>query len=892
MRSLAIVLFPAVFFSPLLVPARGSAAEPHSWCIPGEPLIYPPPDDADTETKATVSHVCSQSAMAACCDRQSGKGRWSLACVQNGSVWHQQSPDRKDPCGRLAWTQGPIPTTGQFYPRDFSLFVLGDPSTSASGTAVGCQDVEGPIAVYGSASISGFDANWGQRGPIAMVVSGTPILRSGRVHGSVYYGTSYGGDSTVTYSRTPGSTTSGPELGTPIDFFTVSTKLLAMSNTLRSCGVNPCKAATRSNSTLVFSGSDPELNVFTVDAGALANIYEYSFSIPTGAAVIVNVTGASPRIQYVGFRLNGLSARKLLFNFPDATSLVVAGSFSGSILAPKAHTQLLWGDVRGTMVVRSADPMTSELHWAPFELPGSGGCLGRDPNWSCSNDTKVDDAGQVVTIAPEAGFLSIPGGQYKGEGTDHTIKDRTSPNHRIWYSFWPSLRAPETVPLAVFFNDGPGAATSCNLFSFNTGPWTLDPDVVGSSEYAANPDTWQQFANLLYIDAPATGFSYPSNSDPNQRDVGTDMDQDAGIFLRVIVQFLLRHPTLLTNPIILVGESYGGTRATLMLDHLYDYAKLDDSDSLYQDERLLNDLEAYFQRAFSTTAPFPANLSVKFTHQVLIEPVVVGDLQDDLNFFDNPAFKGTDKASNPVGCDPKCRFFSSTKPQTCDEFNCDKPVNWSKRQMWKAAVSLTHPNTMKVVLGVDPTTIRWMHASERTLAHGRGMCAQPDDLNCPPTDQMGDTFGRPLEPGDSYYVPLNSAVRNVYGENQPNKAKKWYDKGAGKPIGMAFWPKPITTFITVAKYDTVVYSPSIAKALNDPSNGFPVTASYGPSTPNLIGNGRNGLMSIVQEPDVHLRITMPYYTSGHGITMRQANNQLQAHQLLLDVMRWYEKTAR
>jgi len=51
-------------------------------------------------------------------------------------------------------------------------------------------------------------------------------------------------------------------------------------------------------------------------------------------------------------------------------------------------------------------------------------------------------------------------------------------------------------------------------------------------------------------------------------------------------------------------------------------------------------------------------------------------------------------------------------------------------------------------------------------------------------------------------------------------------------------------------------------------------------------------MSIDQEPDLHRTITMPYYASGHSITMRQANNQLQAHQLLQDVMRWYEKTAR
>jgi predicted nucleic acid-binding protein len=82
---------------------------------------------------------------------------------------------------------------------------------------------------------------------------------------------------------------------------------------------------------------------------------------------------------------------------------------------------------------------------------------------------------------------------------------------------------------------------------------------------AARRTTEPRFANLLYIDAPSTGFSYPSNSETNKKDIGIDMDRDAGIFLGVISRFLTRHPTIVANPVVLVGESYGGTRATFMI---------------------------------------------------------------------------------------------------------------------------------------------------------------------------------------------------------------------------------------------------------------------------------------------------------------------------------------
>jgi hypothetical protein len=209
------------------------------------------------------------------------------------------------------------------------------------------------------------------------------------------------------------------------------------------------------------------------------------------------------------------------------------------------------------------------------------GCLCRDPTWSCSGDTCVDPTGHALATAAEAGFFEIAGGNYVSES-----QARVSPGQRIWYSFHPATTTPESKPLAVFFNGGPGSATSAYLFSFNTGPWTLDPAATGSAQIVANPNNWAQFANLLYIDAPGAGFSYPIALDGGtQPSVGIDLDREAAAVLRVVIRFLDRHIPLRSNPVILVGESYGGTRAALMLDHIFNYQLLTTTSAAYQDPK-------------------------------------------------------------------------------------------------------------------------------------------------------------------------------------------------------------------------------------------------------------------------------------------------------------------
>jgi hypothetical protein len=566
---------------------------------------------------------------------------------------------------------------------------------------------------------------------------------------------------------------------------------------------------------------------------------------------------------------------------------------------------------------------SSELHWLPYEIPSSGGCLWADSNWSCSNDTTLDDYGHAAVIGREAGFLEIEGEGYIAEGVS-----RTSPTHRIWYAFQPAQTAPKDRALAVFFNGGPGHATSSLMFAFNTATYTLDPSVNGNGVATPNSNAWTKFANLLYIDAPVTGFSYPLKaSDGSEPLIGIDIDRDAGIFLQVLLGFLARHPDLQSNPVILVGESYGGVRATLMLKYLYGSSTEGPSNvqpgsgNAYQDQDLYDTIGKYFASVFGTkTTPTTADIASKFGTQVLVEPGIAGYHQTEIataytNTVNANCLSQTQACVEEFGqlCPTYC-WQQGSKPgprndagaatgvpiyPTCDPYDCDKsntnwPAQWSWSEDQQEAAAVTTLNTvgnLSMALGVDATTIAWMQAGSRQNAYGRG-----GGLSL---DSMKGAFGTLTSTEDSYFVVQNDEVLCGYygcGVLPPftvrNHARQWddmiptYPTDCGLATGLDFLKNVdngVSTLITVVKFDTSIWSPSIPYGLSDGSfstltSGVPYDPTYatGLSLP-----GAAGVCPVVgcspQEP-----LFMPgSYDSGHTVVMRDPAS------LLGDVMLWY-----
>jgi choice-of-anchor A domain-containing protein len=619
------------------------------------------------------------------------------------------------------------------------------------------------------------------------------VLRHGEVFGGVVYSSSL----TTTGVTFPDGWTPGPPTEPfPIYWEGAESAMHAMSNAL--AAYDNAIAADKEYSVLWFKGSDAELNVFSVNASEFLSTYEYYIDVPPGATTIINVSGASPEIKYAGFRGN-FTTDKLLWNFPDATTLTLRSvGFPGSILAPSAAADMQNGDLRGTVVVASAYANV-QLYMAPFDTPKVGGCLAIDPLWSCSDDTKVDDWGRAVALDSEAGFLQINSEEYIAEG-----EDRTSPTHRIWYSFHPAKQYPKSKPLAVFFNGGPGTATSQILFSLNTGPKTLDPQRTGAQPIAKNDIAdWSEFANLLYIDSPAAGFSYPiKNPDGSAPRVGTDMDRDAAIFVQVVLRFLLHHRMLVDNNVIVVGESYGGARSILMHDHLFKYASLTDPSSPFQDTQLHADLMGYFSVVFGTQTPSAGDIATQWGHQVLIQPVVAGleqRLLGDAIFLD-------ESSENCLA--RECWYLDlEENPDTaCDERNCDKPRTWRDEIDNTVEQRLTTVAILHAALGVDPRTIEWMSAAARVNAYGRS--SGPSSAETP---DMENEFGELMAEDDSYYVRRNGDAL----DNYPS-ARYWDSQGAGELSATQFVEglyNGVETFITVARYDSVVPTVGIPHAI-------------------------------------------------------------------------------
>lgn len=399
------------------------------------------------------------------------------------------------------------------------------------------------------------------------------------------------------------------------------------------------------------------------------------------------------------------------------------------------------------------------------------GCLCGNSGWSCSEDTCLEAEGTAQALAPEAGFFALEPYTYTWQG-----QRLPSARSRVWYSFWPADDEPESRPLMLLFNGGPGASTGL-LFGSNTAPHSLDPQLSASVTPTDQP--WTQYFNLLYVDAPSTGFSYNLPlDDGSQVPVSIDPDQDASAFISVLLRFLARHPALQYGDVIILGESYGGVRGTLMLQQLLDYETLVDGRSPYQNESV----HAEIQRHLAGLYPERCGLGLgrdevaaQFGHFVSVQGVVAGFAQ----------------LTEPFQPSPLCIPGG-------DIYHCDRPEDWLFGISAELGDRLRQPDVLDTVLGVDPRTIAWMHADAREGAYGRELVADESE--------MVSVFGD-LGPGDSYYVDLNFAVNSPL----PGSRDFWAD-----PMADLFLRVVATadTLTTDARLDTVVPVQTLAPVLS------------------------------------------------------------------------------
>ncbi|KAI0996939.1 Carboxypeptidase [Podosphaera aphanis] len=121
-------------------------------------------------------------------------------------------------------------------------------------------------------------------------------------------------------------------------------------------------------------------------------------------------------------------------------------------------------------------------------------------------------------------------------------------DENMWFWFFEARNNPRTAPLAAWFNGGPGCSSMIGLFQEN-GPCHF---VNGSNETSLNPYSWNEYANMIYIDQPiGVGFSYGNNT------VNSTVSA-APLVWKLIQVFYDQFPQYENRDFGIFTESYGG----------------------------------------------------------------------------------------------------------------------------------------------------------------------------------------------------------------------------------------------------------------------------------------------------------------------------------------------
>lgn len=193
----------------------------------------------------------------------------------------------------------------------------------------------------------------------------------------------------------------------------------------------------------------------------------------------------------------------------------------------------------------SATPTPPET-WAPEEVRSSG---------------SVTVGGTRIPYQAIAGTLIVHPKDHDAD--EAKAGDKDAPEASMFYTAYIRTGVPAGArPITFLFNGGPGSSTVwLHMGAF--GPRrvvTGDAGQVTSAPYRTvdNAFSLLDASDLVFVDAPGTGFSRTRGKDKDKAFYG--VDQDIHAFADFIVQFLTRHGRW-SSPKYLFGESYGTMRA-------------------------------------------------------------------------------------------------------------------------------------------------------------------------------------------------------------------------------------------------------------------------------------------------------------------------------------------
>jgi hypothetical protein len=465
----------------------------------------------------------------------------------------------------------------------------------------------------------------------------------------------------------------------------------------------------------------------------------------------------------------------------------------------------------------------------------------------------------------EAGFFEIPAHQI----TSVTFTGKVGAT-RLWYSFQPATSDPLERPLVVLYNGGPGGATSTILMSYGVGAVELAPGDTGVVA-TPNPDAWTRFANLLFVDARQTGFSYGVGA---PSDDAWDPYLDAGDVTRLVAEFLERHDELGDNPVVFAGESYGSVRTNLAINAWTRPERLIDGVSFYQDRALASALQRQARSIGLDDDASAAERGERLRHlhlQGTFAMATMGTNNPDYLYEIAPErcarWEGSPRVS--AGCradNPSCSLSLCLEGAEADEFDIREPSGSLFLRAAEAETAL-RDGELDTLLGVDASEIAWLLPDARTEAFRMTPLADPV------ADGLVDRFGA-LGPDDRYFIG-NAPLLLHY----PDGADFVFRPGADLHVFAAVLENLAVSpaMITDAVYDTIVLG-AIAPDVLATAGAVTVLDADDP-------RARRIRFTFADSAD-SVEIPWPEYQAGHAVSIGDPGA------LADDVERWLAATAR
>ncbi|KAJ7172762.1 hypothetical protein O6H91_Y542900 [Diphasiastrum complanatum] len=161
--------------------------------------------------------------------------------------------------------------------------------------------------------------------------------------------------------------------------------------------------------------------------------------------------------------------------------------------------------------------------------------------------TEAADPSQMVQGLP--GQPTVNFNQYAGEVTVNKEHGRA-----LFYWFFEADHPDSSsLPLAVWFNGGPGCSSVGNGALSELGPFYTNDNATG---LVLNKYSWTKVANILFLESPfGVGFSYSNTSTDYDHFSDNGAAEDVLAFLLAWFQ---KFPEYNPNDFYLIGESYAG----------------------------------------------------------------------------------------------------------------------------------------------------------------------------------------------------------------------------------------------------------------------------------------------------------------------------------------------